>query len=264
MTDFFKTCGTRSGSCAKSRLHRRDRADAGVGHRRERRDVRGHRRRAAAAVPFPQAQPDRADERGPADGRGRRHRLRCRTFATGGRRTIPSRTSAGTPPAFAASIFPVFPISFPSVYSSANLLTMLQVEPRFGPQLLAARRSARARRRGADQLHRVGEIFQQESASGGQLAEAGQQGLHVIGVMPAGFEFPYCGRRAGGVEPLVPPKEYEDRDSRTLTAVGRLKDGVSIAAAQAELTGIQTNIAKAYPALELDKRRDSQELPRSR
>ncbi len=41
---------------------------------------------------------------------------------------------------------------------------------------------------------------------------------------------------------------------QSLTAVGRLKNGVSAAAAQAELTGIQINIAKAYPTLELEKR----------
>ena len=76
----------------------------------------------------------------------------------------------------------------------------------------------------------------------------------VIGVMPAGFEFPNVGDGPAGWVPLVPAKEYEDRGSQDLTAVGRLKNGVTPGAAQAELTGIQTNIAKAYPTLELEKR----------
>ena len=70
--------------------------------------------------------------------------------------------------------------------------------------------------------------------------------------MPAGFEFPSVGEGPAVWSPLVPVKENEQRDSRTLTAIGRLKAGVSIGAAQAELSGIQANIAKAYPALELD------------
>src|SRR5580698_5336307 len=72
--------------------------------------------------------------------------------------------------------------------------------------------------------------------------------------MPNGFEFPYVGDGPAVWSPLIPIAANEERDSRSLTAVGRLKSGASIAAAQTELSGIQANIAKAYPSLELDKR----------
>ncbi len=130
---------------------------------------------------------------------------------------------------------PGFSDFIPVIVSSANLLVDLAGRAGAGPQLLAGRRSARPRRCGADQLDRVGEILQQESPGGRQLAQAGQQDLHRHRRHAAGFEFPYVGdgRRCGFR--WCPTKENEERDSRTLTAVGRLKPGVSVAAAQAEL-----------------------------
>lgn len=142
----------------------------------------------------------------------------------------------------------------PVVYSSANLLSMLQVEPAIGRGFVG----------GDDQPGR-GDVllinsvawekfFNRNSQAIGSKLKLGNKLYTIIGVMPTGFEFPPMGDGPAAWVPLVTDQSYEARDSRDITAVGRLKDGVSVAAAQAELTGIQTNISNAYPKLQLGKR----------
>ena len=97
-------------------------------------------------------------------------------------------------------------------------------------------------------------FFNKSPQAVGSTLKLGNKMYTVIGVMPAGFEFPPVGDGPAVWAPLLTNANYEARDSRDLTAFGRLKEGVSIGAAQAELSGIQTNISNAYPKLELAKR----------
>ena len=68
----------------------------------------------------------------------------------------------------------------------------------------------------------------------------------IIGVMPAGFRFPYH------TEVWTPQsfgaQELDQRDHRLFKVVGRLKAHVVLAAAQAELAAITTRIAMRFPA----------------
>ncbi len=149
---------------------------------------------------------------------------------------------------------PGFSDFIPVIYSSSNLLTTLQVEPQLGRGFMPAE----------DQpghgdvvlLNTVAweKFFNRSPQTVGSSLKLGNKIYTVIGVMPAGFEFPDIGDGPAVWSPLVPVKENEERDSRSLVAVGRLKAGVSMGAAQAELSGIQANIAKANSALELDSR----------
>jgi predicted permease len=149
---------------------------------------------------------------------------------------------------------PGFSDFIPTVLVSSNLLSTLQVQPTLGRDFSPE-----------DEQPGHGDVVLLNSAAWekffakspnaiGSSLKLGNKIYTVIGVMPAGFEFPSVGDTPAVWQPLVPIKEYDERDSRSLTAVGRLKDGISPTAAQAELSGIQTNISKAYPALELDKR----------
>ncbi len=72
----------------------------------------------------------------------------------------------------------------------------------------------------------------------------------VIGVMKRGFRFPLADEMW---EPIVamPGLQTASRDTRRLTAFGRLRDGATITYAQAELDAITARIAKDYP--ETDK-----------
>jgi putative ABC transport system permease protein len=66
----------------------------------------------------------------------------------------------------------------------------------------------------------------------------------VVGVMPKGMKFPV---NADLWIPLVPTADSEKREARNLQVFGRLADGVTLAAARAELEGISRNLEKEYP-----------------
>jgi predicted permease len=69
----------------------------------------------------------------------------------------------------------------------------------------------------------------------------------VIGVMPAGFRFP-LNLRNGIYTPMHLDKPWMNgRGNHWLRTVARLKDGVSIQQAQADLTHVLNNLGKAYP-----------------
>ncbi len=149
---------------------------------------------------------------------------------------------------------PGFSDFIPVIASSSNLFSVLHVQPALGRSFLPE----------DDQPgHGDGIIlndvawerfFAKRPDVIGQSLKLGDKVYTVIGVMPPGFEFPSVGDGPTVWQPLLSSSDYEARDSRTLTSVGRLKPAVSVASAQAELSGIQANIAKAYPKLELDKR----------
>lgn len=67
----------------------------------------------------------------------------------------------------------------------------------------------------------------------------------VIGVMPAEKRFP---EDTDLWTPLVPDAQAQDRANRNVTLFGRLKEGVSMAAARRELSMIADRLAKEYPA----------------
>jgi putative ABC transport system permease protein len=68
----------------------------------------------------------------------------------------------------------------------------------------------------------------------------------VVGVMPQGFAFP-----ASGVQLWLPTREGEaatqGRGNNNFFAIGRLKDGVSLAAAQVQVDGVAARIRSANP-----------------
>jgi predicted permease len=66
----------------------------------------------------------------------------------------------------------------------------------------------------------------------------------IVGVMPAGMEFPIS---AELWMPFVPSAADEDRSTRSLSPFGRLRDGVSLKQAQAEMSAIAQQLAAAYP-----------------
>ena len=71
--------------------------------------------------------------------------------------------------------------------------------------------------------------------------------MTVIGVMPAGFRFPLSALNALYL-PLVPSEQQaHSRGNHWLPTVARLKPGVTVAKAQADLSNVFTNVARSYP-----------------
>ncbi len=97
----------------------------------------------------------------------------------------------------------------------------------------------------SDRLWR--ERFEADPGIIGRTITLNQTGFTVVGVMPAGFTFPQ------GVDLWVPlqatmnPRGLENRGAVYLQAVGRLKDGVTPAQAEAELNTITAGLAEQFP-----------------
>ena len=70
----------------------------------------------------------------------------------------------------------------------------------------------------------------------------------IVGVMPPGFRFaPFWQTRAELWAPLPLVARRDDRDGRSLRVFGRLKDGVTVAQAQQEMTAIAARLEREHP-----------------
>ncbi len=70
----------------------------------------------------------------------------------------------------------------------------------------------------------------------------------VVGVMPDGFRFaPYWATNAEIWTPLVFGPRETDRTGRSLRVFARLRPGMTVQQAQAEMDTIMTRLARAYP-----------------
>ena len=68
----------------------------------------------------------------------------------------------------------------------------------------------------------------------------------VIGVMPPGFHFPARDVQ-GWIRLTLREEDYEDRSNNYLEGIGRLKPGVSMEEARADLTIVAERLARDYP-----------------
>ncbi len=71
----------------------------------------------------------------------------------------------------------------------------------------------------------------------------------VIGVMPAGFRFPPFWQEKAELWASLefPPNRANDRGGRSIRVFARLRDGVSLKQAQAEMSTIASRLQRAYP-----------------
>ncbi|MBI1761615.1 MAG: ABC transporter permease [Acidobacteria bacterium] len=84
----------------------------------------------------------------------------------------------------------------------------------------------------------------------GQSITLTEANYTVVGVMPAKFEYPKGVDLWLPFKTVVPARQTESYGMAFLTAVGRLKPGVTLAQAEAELNAIVARIAAAHPELE--------------
>ncbi|MGB8523956.1 MAG: ABC transporter permease [Candidatus Acidiferrales bacterium] len=81
----------------------------------------------------------------------------------------------------------------------------------------------------------------------GRQIKIGGESSTVVGVMPANFQLPLAGRSNLWTPLALTQKELGDRSNMGLYTMGRLKPGVPMASAQAELSAIMAQLEKAYP-----------------
>ncbi|HWM25084.1 MAG TPA: ABC transporter permease [Chthoniobacterales bacterium] len=83
----------------------------------------------------------------------------------------------------------------------------------------------------------------------GQQISVSGRSWTVIGVMPRGWKFPVADEKIDYVVPLqyLVPTALNNRGSHFLSVVGRLKPGVQMRQAEAELSAIAGRLSKQYP-----------------
>jgi predicted permease len=142
----------------------------------------------------------------------------------------------------------------PVVFVSPNLFSVLHVAPQTGRAFVAGEDQDGKNEVALINAAAWDKFFAKDPNAVGRTVKIGDTVYTVIGIMPSGFDFPTV--RDGPVvwTPFVATQLYEHRDARAVTAVGRLKPGVSPQAAQTELAGIQGNIARSFGSLDLDSR----------
>jgi putative ABC transport system permease protein len=83
----------------------------------------------------------------------------------------------------------------------------------------------------------------------GQQLKMSNSSSTIVGVMPEGFEFPFRADRQDFWEPLNdrPAPDREQRDSHSYRVIARMKPGVTIEQANAELDTISRRLEQQYP-----------------
>ena len=146
-----------------------------------------------------------------------------------------------------------------SVQSSANLFSVLGIQPQIGRTFRQAEQVP-----GHTQVAVLSDAvwdkyFHRNPNALGKTIKLDGEIYTVIGVMPKTFSYPFSAGRGGvGVFaaekqvwiplPLTPDTLNRSGEPGYYAIIGRLKPGVSLAAAQTELDNLQRQIAKEYPA----------------
>ena len=140
---------------------------------------------------------------------------------------------------------------------SANLFSTLAVVPELGRGF-----TKEEEREGEDRVAVLSYGLWQRRFGGdpnviGKTIRVSDKPYEIVGVMPAGFEFPdqtnwLPGSGVAGLwTPLVIAGELADnRRSHLVKAIGRLARGASLTAAQTELDGLAHRIGEEYPGVD--------------
>ena len=143
------------------------------------------------------------------------------------------------------------PESLLGVITSSQLLQLLRVQPMLGRGFLPEEDQP-----GHDHViilsYRLWQRrFGSDRAVLGRTVDVDQESYTVIGVMPSDFRFPPELPASYGVDAWLPPApdpSRNDRGSNNYYTFARLKPGLTLAQAQAEMDAINNGLAEKYPA----------------
>jgi putative ABC transport system permease protein len=136
-------------------------------------------------------------------------------------------------------------------FVSTNLFRVLQVQPALGREF-----TEDDARPGAEPVALLGHHiwsarYGADPSLIGRAIRIGGEPVTIIGVMPAGFQFPL---RGDVWQPIAQMPSFDPltRDARRFDAVGRLTPKATLDAARAEMTAIAASIAQQHPASNFD------------
>jgi putative ABC transport system permease protein len=146
---------------------------------------------------------------------------------------------------------------------TASLLSLVGIKPLHGRLFLAGEDQPQASR----VLILSNQLWQRSFGANpnivGQTVELNGDSYTVVGIMPSDFKLPpafsatvassqYAMPNADLWVPLVPEELLKAREIRTLFMIGRLKPGITPAAAQSEMNVIASRLQKEYPVADAD------------
>ena len=131
-------------------------------------------------------------------------------------------------------------------FATAGLFSLLGAQPGFGRTFTDE--EARQKTRAIVLSDRFARLrFGSPDAAVGKSLELDREPWQVIGVMPPGFEFLDADCEFWRPYYLNPATDYRHNQGRFMRAIARLKPGVTMAQAEAELRGIAAQLEIAWP-----------------
>jgi predicted permease len=135
---------------------------------------------------------------------------------------------------------------------SGNFFDVLGVSPSIGRSF-----AANEQQPGADQVVVVSHGFLERHFAGdpaplGKILQLNGRKFTIVGIMPAGFDYPVP------MELWVPlalsPAENADRSKLSFESLGRLKPGITVAQARAQLDSLSHRLQNDYPQTNANRR----------
>jgi len=137
------------------------------------------------------------------------------------------------------------PARLSGIRASASLFPLLRVQPELGRGFTEAEDTF-----GGDRVAMISHRLWQERFEGatdvlGKSVTLDGNSYTIVGVMPDGFRF--AGLDADVWRPMAfEPWELENRGGHNYQAIGRLKPGVTLAAARAEMKGVTERLSQQF------------------
>jgi predicted permease len=151
------------------------------------------------------------------------------------------------------------PVSIDCVRSTDNFFQVFGVPPLLGRTYLPGEQQE-----GKNQIVVLGYDAWQKYFNGdrsviGTAVKLDGRAVTLIGVMPAGFRYPLNMHNAVYIPRVIDEDWMNRRGAHWMRTVGRVKDGVTLQQAQADLTHVFADIGRAYP--DTDGGRIAQAVP---
>ncbi len=139
------------------------------------------------------------------------------------------------------------PVSLDGVHSTDNFFQVFGVQPLLGRTFLPGEEQDGRNDIAVLSFEAWQKYFAGDRDVIGKAVKLDGRSTSIVGVMPAGFRYPLNLHDAVYTPHLITDEWMQNRGANWLRTVGRLKDGVAIEQAHADLTHVFSDLAKAHP-----------------
>ena len=139
------------------------------------------------------------------------------------------------------------PVSLDAVRATGNFFQVFGVQPMLGRTFLPGEEQEGRNDIAVLSFGAWQKYFAADRGVIGKTVRLDGRAVQIVGVMPSGFRYPLNLRNAVYSPRLITDSWMQNRGAHWLRIVGRLKDGVTVQQAQADLASTATNLARTYP-----------------